>query len=112
MRDPTGLLQPGANARKRDYVAFLFEAKVADTTYSQAAVASCDKAKRRRKVPTPIVRRAARKQELNRKHYQRKGGARSAPLPRSTHPLHKTSLYRVRCERSIPALATLLKRQT
>ena len=53
MRDRTGLIEPRAKARTRDNVAFMFEVKVADTTYSQATVVRCDNAKRRRTVPIP-----------------------------------------------------------
>ena len=53
MVDRTGLIQPRAKVRTRDYVAFLFETRVADTTYWQTVVARCDNVKRRRTVHIP-----------------------------------------------------------
>ncbi len=48
----TGLIHSQASVRTKDNVAFLLKARVGDTTCAQAVVASCDKVKRRRVVPT------------------------------------------------------------
>ena len=53
MRDRTGLIHPRGKVRRRDEVAFLFKARVAETTCWQTVVATCHNVKRRRKVPIP-----------------------------------------------------------
>jgi len=53
VRDQTGLVDLRACARDRDTLAYLFNARVHDTTCTQAVLANCGNVKRRRRVPTP-----------------------------------------------------------